>query len=175
LVLENLPLPLPREVSTESQTSRPASIPLKNVAAFELSEGPNQISRDNAGVVVQAKVGEQVRLPSGGTWLTWVANSKPNWRPRPAAALRSRSAALSIREALLVFSDVPLAISGGILTLYLRGIPFSVSAAVGFIALSGIAVLNGLVFVTTTNHLRLRGENGEQAIVEVRLHDCGRC
>jgi cobalt-zinc-cadmium resistance protein CzcA len=67
----------------------------------------------------------------------------------------------SIREARLVFSGVPLAISGGTLTFYLRGMPFSVSAAVGFIALSSIAVLNGLVLVTTINHLRLRGENGE--------------
>ncbi|MFI7720517.1 efflux RND transporter permease subunit, partial [Acinetobacter baumannii] len=54
----------------------------------------------------------------------------------------------NVREALLVFSGVPLAISGGILSLYLRDMPFSIPAAVGFIALSGVAVLNGLVMVT---------------------------
>jgi heavy metal efflux system protein len=196
-VLENLPLPLPRDGSTESQTSRPASIPLKNVAAFELSEGPNQISRENAKrrVVVQAnvrgrdigsfvadaqtKVGEQLKLPSG-TWLTWGGQFENLIAARdrlllivPACFfvifLMLFTALGSIREALLVFSGVPLAISGGILTLYLRGMPFSISAAVGFIALSGIAVLNGLVLVTTINHLRLRGENGEQAIVEGAL------
>jgi len=196
-VLENLPLPLPRDGSTESQSSRPAFIPLKNVAAFELGEGPNQISRENAKrrVVVQAnvrgrdigsfvaeaqaKISEQVKLPSG-TWLTWGGQFENLIAARdrlllivPACFfvifLMLLTALGSIREALLVFSGVPLAISGGILTLYLRGMPFSVSAAVGFIALSGIAVLNGLVLVTTINHLRLRGENGEQAIVEGAL------
>ena len=54
----------------------------------------------------------------------------------------------SSRDALLVFSGVPLALTGGIVALWLRGMPFSISAAVGFIALSGVAVLNGLVMVT---------------------------
>jgi cobalt-zinc-cadmium resistance protein CzcA len=75
----------------------------------------------------------------------------------------------NVREALLVFSGVPLAISGGILTLYLRGIPFSISAAVGFIALSGIAVLNGLVMVTSINQLRSAGMEGGQALIEGAL------
>jgi heavy metal efflux system protein len=68
-----------------------------------------------------------------------------------------------------VFSGVPLAVSGGILTLYLREMPFSISAAVGFIALSGVAVLNGLVMVTHIKQLRLRGVHGEQAIIEGAL------
>lgn len=68
---------------------------------------------------------------------------------------------LNARAAPLVFS-----VSGGILTLYFAGMPFSVSAAVGFIALSGIAVLNGLVMITYINQLRLRGMRGEQAIFE---------
>jgi heavy metal efflux system protein len=75
----------------------------------------------------------------------------------------------SAREALLVFSGVPLALSGGILALYLREMPFSISAAVGFIALSGVAVLNGLVMVTYMNQLRLRGVEGEQAVIEGAL------
>src|SRR5262249_25059127 len=75
----------------------------------------------------------------------------------------------NVREALLVFSGVPLAISGGILTLYLRGIPFSISAAVGFIALSGIAVLNGLVMITSINQLFSKGIPSEKAISEGAL------
>ena len=59
----------------------------------------------------------------------------------------------SSREALLVFSAVPLALTGGIVALWLRGMPFSVSAAVGFIALSGVAVLNGLVMLTYIKQL----------------------
>ena len=75
----------------------------------------------------------------------------------------------SAREALLVFSGVPLAVSGGILALYFREMPFSISAAVGFIALSGVAVLNGLVMVTYINQLRLKGVDGELAIIEGAL------
>ena len=69
----------------------------------------------------------------------------------------------SVRGALFIFTAVPLALTGGILSLWLRGIPFSISAAVGFIALSGIAVLNGLVMVTTINE-RLRNQSLEDAI-----------
>ena len=64
----------------------------------------------------------------------------------------------SARDALLVFSAVPLALSGGIVALWLRGMPFSVSAAVGFIALSGVAVLNGLVMLTFIKQLIERGQ-----------------
>ena len=63
----------------------------------------------------------------------------------------------SVRHAILVFTGVPLALTGGILALWLRGIPFSISAGVGFIALSGVAVLNGLVMVTFINQLRRGG------------------
>jgi len=71
----------------------------------------------------------------------------------------------SARDALLVFSAVPLALSGGILALWLRGMPFSISAAVGFIALSGVAVLNGLVMLTFIDELRASGMRTEDAIV----------
>ena len=63
----------------------------------------------------------------------------------------------SARDALLVFSAVPLALTGGIVALWLRGMPFSVSAAVGFIALSGVAVLNGLVMLTFIKQLIATG------------------
>jgi cobalt-zinc-cadmium resistance protein CzcA len=71
----------------------------------------------------------------------------------------------SVKYALVVFSGVPLALTGGILTLWLRDMPFSISAAVGFIALSGVAVLNGLVMVTYINQLRAEGLPLDEAIV----------
>jgi cobalt-zinc-cadmium resistance protein CzcA len=76
------------------------------------------------------------------------------------------SAFHSFFYALLVFSGVPLALIGGVLFLWLRDMPFSISAAVGFIALSGIAVLNGLVLVTSINLLRKETEDVDHAIVE---------
>ena len=79
------------------------------------------------------------------------------------AALRS------LRDALIIFSGVPLALSGGIAALLLRGIPFSISAAVGFIALSGIAVLNGLVMVSFIRDLVEQGKPLEESIIEGAL------
>jgi cobalt-zinc-cadmium resistance protein CzcA len=69
-----------------------------------------------------------------------------------------------MRQALMVFSAVPLALSGGIVSLWLRDLPFSISAAVGFIALSGVAVLNGLVMVSFINELRQEGMGRDEAI-----------
>jgi cobalt-zinc-cadmium resistance protein CzcA len=193
--LENLPVPIPHQASDdEGAADRPAFISLKSVARFETSEGPNQVSRENGKrrVVVQAnvrgrdigsfvaeaqaKIAAQVKLPAG-TWLDWGGQFENLIAARnrlmivvPACFfvifLMLFTAFGTVREALLVFSGVPLAISGGILTLYFAGMPFSVSAAVGFIALSGIAVLNGLVMVTYINQLRLQGLPGEQAIFE---------
>ncbi len=197
-VLENLPVPLPAErTGEEAPGARPAFIPLKAVAAFETEEGPNQISRENGKrrVVVQAnvrgrdigsfvaeaqqKIDAEVQVPAG-SWLSWGGQFENLIAARnrllivvPACFfvifLMLFTALGSVREALLVFSGVPLAVSGGILTLYLREMPFSISAAVGFIALSGVAVLNGLVMVTYINQLRLKGVEGERAIIEGAL------
>ena len=71
----------------------------------------------------------------------------------------------TVREALLVFTGVPLALTGGILFLWMRSIPFSISAAVGFIALSGVAVLNGLVMITFIDRLRQQGQPLDAAIM----------
>jgi cobalt-zinc-cadmium resistance protein CzcA len=79
------------------------------------------------------------------------------------------SALGSPRDALLVFSAVPLALTGGIMALWLRGMPFSVSAAVGFIALSGVAVLNGLVMLTYIKQLIADGVSRRQAIISGAL------
>jgi len=75
----------------------------------------------------------------------------------------------SIRDAGVIFSGVPLALTGGVLALLVRGIPFSISAAVGFIALSGVAVLNGLVMVAFIRDLRSHGRALDEAIVEGAL------
>jgi hypothetical protein len=79
------------------------------------------------------------------------------------------SALGSARDALLVFGAVPLALTGGVLALWPRGLPFSVSAAVGFIALSGIAVLNGLVMLTFIKQLMAQGQEKLNAIYEGAL------
>lgn len=124
----------------------------------------------------QRRIDTEVQVPPGN-WLAWGGQFENLQAARsrlmivvPACFfiifLMLFTAFGKVREALLVFSGVPLAISGGILTLYLRDMPFSISAAVGFIALSGVAVLNGLVMVTYINQLRLKGIQGELAIIE---------
>lgn len=190
--LENLPVPVMHE-DGEAQSY----IPLKQVATFTLSEGPNQISRENGKrrVVVQANVrnrdigsfvaeaqeaiAAQIKLPTG-YWLEWggqfenlKAASERLMIVVPACFflifMMLFTALGSAKQAMLVFSGVPLAISGGIMTLILRDMPFSISAAVGFIALSGIAVLNGLVMITYINQLREKGMEMMTAIKEGAL------
>jgi heavy metal efflux system protein len=75
----------------------------------------------------------------------------------------------SLRQALLVYSGIPLAVTGGVLALWLRGMPFSITAAVGFIALSGVAVLNGLVMIASFNQLRDEGKSVLDAVLEGSL------
>lgn len=191
--LEALPVPVP-DTDSGAAGKRPTFIPLKTLASFVVEEGPNQISRENGKrrIVVQAnvrgrdigsfvteaqeKIDTQVKVPPG-EWLTWGGQFENLQAARarlmivvPACFfvifLMLFTALGNVREALLVFSGVPLAISGGILSLYLRDMPFSISAAVGFIALSGVAVLNGLVMVTYINQLRKQGHPGDSAIFE---------
>jgi len=187
--LENIPVPLPAGLN-----GRAASVLLKQVASFSVTEGPNQISRENGRrrVVVtanvrgrdigslvseaQAKVASGVQLPAG-YYVTWGGQFEN------LASARQRlmvvvpvcffliflllfSALNSARDALLVFSAVPLALTGGIAALWLRGMPFSVPAAVGFIALSGVAVLNGLVMLTYIKQLIAEGRPRREAILE---------
>jgi heavy metal efflux system protein len=188
--LKNLPVSLPPTAAG----AIPGSIPLAQVATFRVSEGPNQISRENgkrrvvvtanvrgrdiASVVAaaQERVAERVALPPG-YWISWGGQFEN------LAAARQRlmvvvpacfaliflllfTALGSARDAALVFSAVPLGLTGGIVALWLRAMPFSVSAAVGFIALSGIAVLNGLVMLTLTQQLIAKGQTRHAAIVE---------
>jgi cobalt-zinc-cadmium resistance protein CzcA len=171
-------------------------IPLGAVAKIEVAEGVNQISRENGKrrVVVQAnirgrdlgsfvreaqaKVGS-VALPPG-SWLTWGGQFENLSAARERLSIAVPACLLfillllfglfkSLRHALLVFSGVPLALTGGVLALWLRDMPFSISAAVGFIALSGVAVLNGVVMVEFINQLRAGGMRFEEAIVRGSL------
>jgi cobalt-zinc-cadmium resistance protein CzcA len=173
---------------------RPPYIPLGEVARFEIAEGPNQISRENGKrrIVVQAnirgrdlgsfvadaqqQIAAQVPLPPG-SWLEWGGQFENLVAARQRLSLVVPlcffliflllfSAFNSVKYAVLVFTGVPLALTGGIVSLWLRDMPFSIPAAVGFIALSGVAVLNGLVMVTYINQLRLRGAARDEAIVQ---------
>lgn len=176
-VLRQIFVPLPVSKDDERHF-----IPLSEVAKMVRSEGPNQISREmgKRRVVVSANVRgsdlssfvniakehieQNVKIPSG-YWIGWSGQFEQ---------LQSASQRLQIvipvtllgiflllfmsfsnvKDALLVFTGIPLALTGGVFALWGRGIPLSISAGVGFIALSGVAVLNGLVMITFINQLR---------------------
>jgi cobalt-zinc-cadmium resistance protein CzcA len=169
-------------------------VPLSSVAAVDAPPGPNQISRENGKrrIVVTANVrerdlgsfvaeaqhavSEKVKLPPG-YWIGWggqfeqlVSATKRSTIVVPVALLQVLLLLLlfmsfgSLGGALLVFSGVPLVLTGGIAALLLPGIPLSISAGVGFIALSGVAVLNGLVIVSFIERLRREGESIADAV-----------
>jgi cobalt-zinc-cadmium resistance protein CzcA len=191
--LSNLPVALPKA----TPNAPVQSLPLNRVAKFSFAEGPNQISRDNGkrrvvvtanvrgrdlGSVVeeaQQRVARNVKLPPG-YWISWGGQSENLAAARQRLAivvpacfvmifLLLLSAMGSARDALLVFSAVPLALTGGVFALWLRGMPFSISAAVGFIALSGVAVLNGLVMLSFIRQLREHGLRLSRAVEEGAL------
>ena len=167
-------------------------VPLGALATLRLEDAPNQISRENGKrrVVVQAnvrgrdlgsfvaeaqaRVAAAVTLPPG-TWLEWGGQfeSLLDARRRLAVVVPLCFLAIlvllyatfgSVADALIIFSGVPLALSGGVATLWARDMPFSITAAVGFIALSGVAVLNGLVLISFIRELRREGVPLEEAI-----------
>jgi cobalt-zinc-cadmium resistance protein CzcA len=208
LVLENLPIPLSQkherdegvELIANSVNERNQNfsfLPLASVAKLNVTEGPNQISRENGKrrVVVQAnvrgrdigsfveeaerRIGSDVKL-APGSWIDWGGQFENLVEAKKRLSvvvpicfvvifLLLYSTFGSTKYAALVFTCVPLALSGGVISLWLRDMPFSISAAVGFIALSGVAVLNGLVMVTFINHLRSTGVATEEAILEGAL------
>jgi cobalt-zinc-cadmium resistance protein CzcA len=170
----------------------PAYVALGEVANLEIIQGPNQVSRENGKrrVVVTANVrgrdigsfvneaetliAQQVQIPSG-YWTTWGGQFEQmiNATQRLQIVIPLALALVffllytmlgSARDCWLVFSAVPLAITGGILALWLRDIPLSVSAGVGFIAMSGVAVLDGLVLVSFIRNLREEGLSLDKAI-----------
>lgn len=191
--LENLPVQLPRLTANAAV----ASVPLRALATFEQTEGANQISRENGkrrvvataevrgrdiGSLVaeaQTAIGTKVKL-APGTWLSWGGQFENFSVARQRLMfvvpgcfllifLLLFGALGSARDALLVFSAVPLALTGGIAALWLRGMPFSISAAVGFIALSGVAVLNGLVMLSQIRKLISEGVDTDAAISQGAL------
>lgn len=169
-------------------------IPLEELAELKLEDGPAQISReavrrrtlvqcnvrdrDLAGFVAEAraKVEREVKLPPGYV-VTWGGQFK-NLQEASRRLMVAVPAALvmifallqlsfgSPRLAALIFLNVPLATTGGVLALWLRGLPFSISAGVGFIALFGVAVLNGVVLVTYIVQLRKEGKDAVGAAFE---------
>ena len=183
-VLERLPIALPGG----------GSVPLSEVATIENVQGPNQISREDGkrrAVVTsnvrgrdlgsfiseaQERIATEVELPEGywvdygGTFEQLESASARLQIVVPLALLLIFGLLValfrSVKDALVVFSGVPLALTGGVAALMLRGIPFSISAGVGFIALSGIAVLNGVVMLTFIRQLMDDGKPLEDAIKE---------
>ena len=183
--LRLLPIPLPMDGDVNY-------IPLGEVATLELAPGPNQINRENSkrnAVVsanvrgrdlgsfvteLQQRVREEINIPPG----YWVDYGGSFERLQSASrrlmivvplALALIFALLygtfsSARDALIIFSAIPLALTGGVLALWLRDIPLSISAGVGFIALSGIAVLNGIVMVSYIRTLLEEGFALDDAI-----------
>lgn len=185
--VQRLPIPLPGKAVAGS-----GFIPLSTVATVELSQGPNQVSREEGKrrIVVSANVRgrdigsfvseaetairNQAKVPDG-YWTTWGGT----FEQLQSAAKRLQivvplslllvflllfSTFGNIKDGLLVFTGVPFALTGGVLALWLRDIPLSISAGVGFIALSGVAVLNGLVMISFINKLRLEGRSLDMAV-----------
>ena len=177
--------------------ARASYVALGEIARFEVAPGPNQISRENGKrrivvtanvrgrdlgsfiAEVQASIRSGIRLPEG-YWLSYGGT----FEQLASAAERLQvvvplSLALifgllfmtfgSAKDAALVFSGVPLALTGGIAALWLRDIPLSISAGIGFITLSGVAVLTGLVIVSCIRDLRAQGAAIDEAIVEGTL------
>jgi heavy metal efflux system protein len=172
-------------------------IPLADVARIETINGPNQISREQGKrrVVVTAnvrgadlgtfvsnlqdKVTAQVKIPEGywvnygGTFEQMTSAAKRLQIVVPIALILIAGLLFmlfgKVEDALIVFSGVPLALTGGIVALAIRGIPLSISAGVGFIALSGVAVLNGVVMLTFIKSLRAEGKFLDEAIIEGAL------
>ncbi len=170
------------------------SLPLSDLAKVEMVTAPAQISREmgKRRVVVQLNVRgsdlgtfvsqaqqaikEQVQLKEG-YYITWGGQfenlQKASARLAVVVPLALSLIFLllfttfgSLKQAILIFTGVPLAITGGIIALFLRGMPFSITAGVGFIALSGVAVLNGVVMVSGINRLRAEGKPITEAVRE---------
>lgn len=190
--IKSLPIPLKKASKTI-----PNYVPLKEVANIDIIYGPNQISRENAkrrivvtanvrnrdlgGFVneVQKTLDQKINLPAG-YWLDYGGTFEQLISARSRLMIVVPIALLlifgllfmafdSARAALLIFTGVPLALTGGIAALWIFGIPFSISAGVGFIALSGVAVLNGMVMVEFIRNLQKEGLALDKAIIKGAL------
>ena len=194
--LDRLPIPLPNgEPKVVDET--PDYVSLGEVADISIIYGPNQVSRENGKrrivvtsnvrgrdlgsfvTEIREKVSEKVTLPAGywteygGTFEQLISAKQRLSIVVPISLLLIFGllfmAFNSARAALLIFSGVPLALTGGIAALWLRDIPLSISAGVGFIALSGVAVLNGVVMLSFIRDLEKQGKPLQEAIIEGAL------
>jgi cobalt-zinc-cadmium resistance protein CzcA len=171
-----------------------ARVPLSEIADVSVTEGPAQVSREDTrrriavelnvrgrdiGSFVreaQKEIGKEVQLPAG-YYLKWGGQFE-NLQRASARLLIVVPLALflifillfstfgSVKQALLIYTGIPFAVVGGILAIFARGMPFSISAGIGFIALFGVAVLNGVVMVSYINQLRDEGRSLEDAVRE---------
>ncbi|WP_370599481.1 CusA/CzcA family heavy metal efflux RND transporter [Pseudomonas nitroreducens] len=193
--LSRMLIPVPAPASATD--SRIGFITLGEVARLELIQGPNQVSRENGKrlVVVSAnvrgrdigsfvseasgKIEQQVKLQAG-YWTTWGGQFEQLQSAAqrlqvvvPVALLLVFTLLMmmfnNLRDGLVVFTGIPFALTGGVVALWLRDIPLSISAGVGFIALSGVAVLNGLVMISFIRSLREEGRSLDAAIREGAL------
>jgi len=192
--IKRLPVALPKGAGAEAL--RTSFIPLGEVATLDIAPGPNQVSREDGKrrIVVSANVrgrdlgsfvaeAEQamgkVKIPAG-YWTVWggqyenLASATQRLQVVVPVSLLLVFTLLfamfgNIKDGLLVFTGIPFALTGGIVALWMRGIPLSISAAVGFIALSGVAVLNGLVMISFIRNLREGGLPLDAAIREGAL------
>ena len=192
--LKRLPIPLSSSTSSGANGTPGAIsyIPLAEVATLDFAPGPNQISREDGKrrIVVSANVRgrdigtfvaeaerlilKEVKIPPG-YWTSWggtfeqLQSATQRLRVVVPLALFLVFTLLfvmfnNVKDGLLVFTGIPFALTGGIFALWLRDIPMSISAAVGFIALSGVAVLNGLVMLSFIRTLREEGMGLDEAI-----------
>lgn len=192
--LASLPVAVALGASSGEQR---AFVPLGQLAKVEVAPGPNQVSRENGKrrVVITSnvrgrdlgsfveelreKVGQEVQLPEGywieygGTFEQLISASKRLSVVVPVVLVMIFGLLFmafgSGKDAAIVFSGVPLALTGGVVALWMRDIPLSISAGVGFIALSGVAVLNGLVMISFIKSLREQGTPLHQAVTEGAL------
>lgn len=183
---------LPIKILNDSVT--PVYLQLGEVATIDIAPGPNQFSRENGkrNVVVTANVRDrdigsyvaesqqlvqkEVKIPAG-YWLNWGGTFEQLQSASQRLKIVVPVALLivfillymmfnNLKDGLIVFTGIPFALTGGVLALYLRDIPLSISAGVGFIALSGVAVLNGLVMITFIKGLMAEGKPLDEAIRE---------
>ncbi|OWQ91401.1 CusA/CzcA family heavy metal efflux RND transporter [Roseateles aquatilis] len=190
--IKRLPIPMPVGADGARRF-----IPLSEVADFTTAPGPNQVSRENGKrrIVVSSNVrgrdlgsfvaeaqqliGAQVQVPTG-YWMVWGGQFENLQSATQRLQIVVPVSLLlvfvllfamfgNMKDGFIVFTGIPFALTGGIVALWLRDIPLSISAAVGFIALSGVAVLNGLVMISFIRNLRESGKRLDEAIHEGAL------
>jgi cobalt-zinc-cadmium resistance protein CzcA len=180
-----------------NSTYEPNFVPLHLLAEIKLIAGLNQVSRENAKrrIVIQSnvrgrdlgsfvaeaseRIEDEAKIPSG-YWYTWGGQFENLQKAKARLSIVVPVSLLliffilfstfgSVRDSILVFSGVPFALTGGVIALLLRGIPFSISAGIGFIALSGVAVLDGVVMVSFIKQLLAEGKPLHEAVKEGAL------